>query len=144
MIAYYDSSGRYIWVGHATKPVPGAGDPPPHPMESVARGKYVGSVNQDKQYHDIENDRPVDMPPRPSEAHDFDYAAKQWVPNVDRAWMLVRIERDRRLKATDWMVTRATEHGTQLPTPIAAYRQALRDITNQTDPTAIAWPQFPA
>lgn len=58
-------------------------------------------------------------------------------------WANVRIERNTKLAACDW---------TQLPdAPVsnteaqewAIYRQALRDITTQSDPFNIVWPQEP-
>lgn len=57
-------------------------------------------------------------------------------------WDVVRRERDIRIAKTDW---------TQLPdvseaTRIAwqTYRQALRDITTQSDPSNITWPTEPS
>jgi hypothetical protein len=87
---------------------------------------------------------PVDMPPRPSESHDFDYTTKQWVPNLDRAWFVVRRDRDRLLRDTDWRVTKATETGVSLDARWSDYRQALRDITAQPDPFNIGWPVAPS
>ncbi len=55
-------------------------------------------------------------------------------------WANVRVERNAKLADCDW---------TQLPdAPVdgaawAAYRQELRDITNQPDPFNITWPQEP-
>jgi hypothetical protein len=55
-------------------------------------------------------------------------------------WRRVRIRRDALLVCTDF---------TQLPDVTldhaawAVYRQALRDVTNQPDPTAITWPTPP-
>lgn len=58
-------------------------------------------------------------------------------------WGSVRFDRNTKLENCDW---------TQLPdAPLsniemqqwAAYRQALRDITTQTDPFAIVWPETP-
>lgn len=55
-------------------------------------------------------------------------------------WANIRSERNAKLAACDW---------TQLPdAPVdtaawALYRQQLRDITEQPDPFAIAWPQEP-
>lgn len=85
----------------------------------------------------------VEMPPKPSEHHRFDYTTKHWIDprTPDTEWPLVRAERDRRLLASDW---------TQLPdVPLATkeawatYRQALRDITEQPDPFNITWPAVP-
>lgn len=61
----------------------------------------------------------------------------------DSQWAKVRADRNKRLADCDW---------TQLPdAPLtnvqtadwATYRQALRDITNQTDPFNIIWPEQP-
>ena len=59
---------------------------------------------------------------------------------VNAQWDIIRSMRNARLSICDW---------TQLPdapvdhTAWAAYRQALRDITNQTDPFNIVWPEEP-
>lgn len=55
-------------------------------------------------------------------------------------WDVVRIERDRKLAETDW---RASSDLT-LSTEWATYRQALRDITNQSDPNNVTWPSVPS
>ena len=55
-------------------------------------------------------------------------------------WRTIRLERDALLKKTDW---------TQVPdAPVdqeawKSYRQALRDITKQSDPFNIEWPVAP-
>lgn len=59
---------------------------------------------------------------------------------IDAQWESVRAIRNTKLENCDW---------TQLPdAPVdaaawAAYRQELRDITTQTDPFNIVWPQEP-
>jgi hypothetical protein len=55
-------------------------------------------------------------------------------------WQIARAKRDELLAATDWVVARATELGEAVPSDYATYRQALRDITQQTDPRQIEWP----
>jgi hypothetical protein len=61
--------------------------------------------------------------------------------DVDAEWVNIRFQRNSMLMSCDW---------TQLPdAPVnavawAAYRQALRDITNQADPFAIVWPVKPS
>lgn len=58
-----------------------------------------------------------------------------------RAWAVIRAERNMLLADCDW---------TQLPDASAdaaawaVYRQALRDITDQSDPFNIQWPIKPA
>lgn len=61
--------------------------------------------------------------------------------SLANGFRLVRRERDKLLSASDW---------TQLPdVPLATkekwavYRQALRDITQQSDPFNIVWPEPP-
>ncbi len=83
------------------------------------------------------------LPQAPSATHEFDHALQVWVdPNssVD-PWLALRWQRDRLLSASDW---------TQLPdVPLATkevwaiYRQALRDLTIQTDPFQLDWPVAP-
>lgn len=60
--------------------------------------------------------------------------------DIAREWAGVRQERNRLLSESDW---------TQTPDATAdkqawlVYRQALRDITTQTDPINIVWPVPP-
>lgn len=63
------------------------------------------------------------------------------IADPGKEWEKVRIKRDILLQQCDW---------TQLPdVPIttkeqwSVYRQALRDITNQSDPFNITWPVAP-
>ena len=55
-------------------------------------------------------------------------------------WQLVRADRDNRLGATDWIVSKHAEAGTPVPEAWATFRQALRDVTSQEDPFNITWP----
>jgi len=61
---------------------------------------------------------------------------------IEHEWDSVRFNRERRLAACDWWVTKATETGNTITPEQQTYRQALRDITNQTDPFNIVWPIF--
>ena len=55
-----------------------------------------------------------------------------------------RAKRDRLLTESDWVTIRATDTGNPVPTEWVDYRQALRDITEQTAfPDNIDWPQEP-
>lgn len=55
-----------------------------------------------------------------------------------------RAERDRRLADTDWMVTKALETNTTIPTELVKYRQALRDVPSQIGfPHTVVWPDKP-
>lgn len=59
-------------------------------------------------------------------------------------WVNVRLERNFRLQASDWVVVRAAESGGVVSPEWAAYRQALRDVTGQVDPFAVVWPVPPS
>lgn len=59
-------------------------------------------------------------------------------------WGLVRVERNAKLAATDWWVTKASETGGFISPEQHAYRQALRDVTDQPDPFNIVWPVAPS
>lgn len=83
-------------------------------------------------------------PPSPGVGWEFDYGSKTWILNSVEAWNAVKRRRDDLLTATDWRVTRFIETGYPVAPEWTAYRQALRDITLQTDPTHIVWPEPPA
>lgn len=51
---------------------------------------------------------------------------------------LLREERDRLLKESDWVVVYALEHGTDIPQEWRAYRQTLRDLPSTSSPQC--WP----
>ncbi|WP_159913011.1 tail fiber assembly protein [Pantoea sp. 18069] len=85
----------------------------------------------------------VDLPVKPGAHHDFDYSAKQWIFNAESAWAAIRLRRDQLMSASDWRVARATERSELLDQQWKSYRQALRDITEQPDPSNIQWPVEP-
>ena len=47
----------------------------------------------------------------------------------------LRIERDKRLTDSDWVVTKAMEEGTSVPSAWKTYRQALRDLPSSATPS---------
>lgn len=56
----------------------------------------------------------------------------------------VREQRSQKLKDTDWTVIKALESNTPQNFEMAAYRQALRDITSQAGfPWTVQWPTQP-
>jgi hypothetical protein len=59
-------------------------------------------------------------------------------------WAQIKIERDQLLAASDWRVIKAVDTGVPLSEAWRVYRQALRDITTQSDPSNIIWPQAPS
>lgn len=79
----------------------------------------------------------------PSAHHRFDPALRKWALDVDGAWGQVRKRRHDMMVASDWVTLRAQETGQPVPPEWLAYRQALRDVTDQDDPLSIVWPVAP-
>ena len=61
-----------------------------------------------------------------------------------RKWQGVRNQRNSLLAQTDWVVTKASETGVAETDAWKTYRQALRDITTQSDPDNITWSTEPS
>ena len=67
---------------------------------------------------------------------------------------LLRVERDKRLTESDWVVTKATETGGAVSDDWKTYRQALRDLPASASPkldslyeldlTSVTWPTKPS
>lgn len=62
---------------------------------------------------------------------------------IEAQWSVVRNERNKMIADTDWWVTKAVENGALIAADQSAYRQALRDITEQENPFNITWPEKP-
>ncbi len=77
----------------------------------------------------------------------WNLTTSQWdLPEVspDLAARRARYKRDRLLNESDWVRLRAYDRGEPVPPEWLAYRQALRDITEQPGfPYEIEWPQRP-
>lgn len=58
-------------------------------------------------------------------------------------WALVRKIRDGLLSSSDVYVIRAYEKGEPVPEDTISYRQALRDVSKQSNPFSIVWPTPP-
>lgn len=90
------------------------------------------------------------QPPAPPDTEwqtwSWDPDSRRWLasPTVAAQWRSVRHDRDQRLAQTDWVVLRAVDRGEAVPADWLEYRQALRDITLQPDPTSIDWPLPPS
>jgi hypothetical protein len=83
---------------------------------------------------------------RPSLDHAYDSKTGTWVrfrPEINYE-RVVRAERDKKLAECDWIVTKYTEQGEPVPQDWVAYRQALRDISDQEGfPENVVWPEKP-
>jgi hypothetical protein len=63
---------------------------------------------------------------------------------IPEQWVVVRGERDVKLQSCDWTVLPDVPMAPSVLTEWETYRQALRDITDQSDPFNIVWPTPPA
>jgi hypothetical protein len=59
------------------------------------------------------------------------------------AWSQVRIQQKELLYKSDWTCS-VTDYEVPNKADWVAYRQALRDVTTQSDPFAIVWPAVPS
>jgi hypothetical protein len=75
-----------------------------------------------------------------------DAEEKAWADSAnDRAFAILREERDKLLDGTDWVITMHKELGTNIPSAWKTYRQELRDLpANTSDPTDVTWPTKPS
>ena len=64
---------------------------------------------------------------------------------TEQLWNRVRVRRDALLTQSDILVLpdRWNSYTEQKQNALSAYRQALRDITTQSDPDNIVWPTPP-
>jgi hypothetical protein len=112
---------------------------PAHDAENqyVSGAEHVIEVAATKVPDFLMNDVTVDL----STGAEINSTPKQFPFDADEAWRYIRKQRDKLLAACDW---------TQVPdAPVdqaawAAYRQALRDLPeNTTDPANPVWPSKP-
>jgi hypothetical protein len=113
------------------------------------KGAYPYPLPEDMTPYDLADF--VLAPPAPVTApgEKLEWDGAQWSvrePNeaeVAIQWAGVRAQRNELLTASDVFVVRAYEAGQPVPPETVAYRQALRDVTDQTNPFAIVWPAVP-
>jgi len=75
---------------------------------------------------------------------DADIDAKIAELDVSEPLAELRTERNAKLTETDWEITKHKELGTNIPTALKTYRQALRDITDTyTSLDDVTWPEKP-
>jgi hypothetical protein len=64
------------------------------------------------------------------------------VPNVEWQWTSVRTQQRQKLYESDWTCS-VTDYEVPNKSEWVQYRAQLRDVTLQTDPFNIVWPQRP-
>lgn len=87
------------------------------------------------------------LPPKPGPRYIFDRISGTWIYPIEVAEADARVERERLLRLSDWTDTVSAQArlGQQLYDEWQAYRQALRDVPEQTGfPLDVQWPVPPA
>lgn len=113
----------------------------------ILQGNNVieGIADDSTQY--IVNGYIVSLPLKPNQYCAFNYITYQWVDlrTPETQWPIVRSERNIKLQNSDWTDTASAPErlGQELYNQWQTYRQALRDVTNQSDPFDITWPTPP-
>lgn len=78
----------------------------------------------------------------------YHYVSTEWVgipaQLLAENWRRVRVYRDALLVVTDFIQLPDSPYDPTAKASWAVYRQSLRDVTSQPDPTAIAWPEPPS
>ena len=89
---------------------------------------------------------PQPLSPAPFDGAAYDIQSRAWIDARTAAskWADVRMRRDRLLQRSDWTGLSDAPMTGPARAQWAQYRQALRDITKQSDPDAIVWPEPPA
>ena len=96
---------------------------------------------------EVVNQRPID----PEKYYDFlNYAGDLPVvditppdPTTEELWGKIRQDRNGLLAQCDWTQLQDVPLSDEQKTAWQAYRQALRDVAEQVDPTNILWPTVP-
>lgn len=72
-----------------------------------------------------------------------EFDADESAAMIEAQWTVIRAARNKILADTDWWVMKAMETNVTISAERHAYRQALRDITDQVNPLNIIWPTKP-
>jgi Phage tail assembly chaperone protein len=126
--ACYDSSGKYIVVGIC------ATDLTTYDIPDGC-SVFYGDVSIVSQYHNTETNIPANKgSPPETDGYKFNYASKSWGPDVEYLRYKNKFIRDQLLLDSDWTDTLSakTRLGQELYDKWQTYRQALRDVPEQT------------
>ena len=103
-----------------------------------------GSADDATQYINVETGEIIDKPIKPNDYSEFNWQTKQWEDNLEIARQQVLFKRQQLLAASDWTDTVSAQTRLNNYAEWQTYRQALRDITTQSDyPENIIWPEQP-
>lgn len=94
---------------------------------------YLGPIKSPELYTDI-----------PPDTFDkWDESTNSWILDDQKKWASIRSTRNSLLAQCDYVILKSLEIGKPIASEWVIYRQALRDITKQSDPANIIWPEKP-
>jgi len=118
-------------------------------VEGISQLELAEPIIDTSKYY-VQAGQLVIMPDQPSPYYKFDYQTKTWqdvrteAQKFQQASREILNQRKQLLDSTDWIVIKAMDTGTPIPTAWQTYRQELRDVTNQTGyPYQVTWPTKP-
>lgn len=111
-------------------------------LQVIPDGHQIIELQSNPSSQYIQNNQAVNIPPKPGDKYTFNFVTKSWNPPTNDV-LIQEILRTRNLLLleSDW--TQLPDVPQQTSDKWKAYRQALRDITNQTDLLKITWPIKP-
>ena len=134
-VSYFDSDGRFCGTGNSPDLWDLEFNRPPNCV--MVEGNYSDE-------HYLDSDQVVrKIPKSPGPHATLDWPTKTWVTDLQKAWAIAREKRAARLAATDWTALPDVPLSEERRQQWQAYRQALRDVTDQPDPVNIVWPVPP-
>lgn len=102
-----------------------------------------GGINPNDFY--IKNNVITAYPQKPDNLYKYNWNGENWVLDEEYQANLVKAQRDSLLTESDWVVTKAKEYDQEVSQEWKTYRQALRDITQQSGfPLSVVFPTKPS
>ena len=115
----------------------------------VLRGEPTSETEFNAMFRKIVGEHENGIAIESSDPNDFgvtwaEVSAKKTELDNAEPLKLLRTERNKKLAETDWEIVMHKEKGTNIPTALKTYRQALRDITDTyTSLDDVVWPEKP-
>jgi hypothetical protein len=108
------------------------------------------TIDNSKYYINPKSQEFIAFSDKPDQYHTWNWTTKTWQDartdeqKYTQAAKTVKTQRTNLLNASDWVVVKAMDQGTQVPEAWQTYRQQLRDITQQPGyPFTVIWPEPP-
>ena len=119
-------------------------------LDNTVYLEVAGFIDNGKYYLDPQSQQTVAFSDKPDQYHTWNWDTKSWQDTrtdqekYTQTAKTVKTQRTNLLNASDWVVVKAMDQGTQVPEAWQTYRQQLRDITQQPGyPFTVTWPESP-